>query len=119
LIRRQTKSTPDDGGMGRSHWIKGACLQRRTALITLRLTQTREEPNSDRRTVDGERDRRLGPANRDHVWSYDFVQARTHDGRAFRMLTLIDEYKHNTELAYTLLGTVSRTGKIHNQKDLS
>ena len=29
---------------------------------------------------------------KDHVWSYDFVQGRTHDGRAFRMLTLIDEY---------------------------
>ncbi len=28
--------------------------------------------------------------HRDHVWSYDFVQARTHDGRAFRMLTMID-----------------------------
>ena len=35
---------------------------------------------------------RLRPCWKDHVWSYDFVQARTHDGRAFRMLTLIDEY---------------------------
>ena len=35
---------------------------------------------------------RLRPAYRDHVWSYDFVQDRTSDGRAFRMLTLIDEY---------------------------
>jgi putative transposase len=35
---------------------------------------------------------RLRPTHRDHVWSYDFVQARTHDGRAFRMLTLIDEF---------------------------
>lgn len=35
---------------------------------------------------------RLRPAYRDHVWSYDFVQDRTHDGRSFRMLTLIDEY---------------------------
>jgi transposase InsO family protein len=26
------------------------------------------------------------------VWSYDFVQARTRDGRAFRMLTIIDEF---------------------------
>ncbi len=26
-----------------------------------------------------------------HVWSYDFVQDRTHDGRAFRMLTIVDE----------------------------
>src|SRR4029078_13669078 len=35
---------------------------------------------------------RLGPAHRDHVWSYDFVHARTHDGRPVRMLTLIDEF---------------------------
>ena len=27
-----------------------------------------------------------------HVWSYDFVEARTHDGRKFRMLCLIDEF---------------------------
>jgi putative transposase len=35
---------------------------------------------------------RLRPAHRNHVWSYDFVQARTHDGRAFRMLTIVDEF---------------------------
>ena len=35
---------------------------------------------------------RLQPVYRDHVWSYDFVHDRTHDGRAFRMLNLIDEY---------------------------
>jgi len=35
---------------------------------------------------------RLRPAYKDHVWSYDFVQARTHDGRGIRLLTLIDEY---------------------------
>jgi len=27
-----------------------------------------------------------------HVWSYDFVADRTHDGRAFRTLNIIDEY---------------------------
>jgi putative transposase len=35
---------------------------------------------------------RLRPSWRHHVWAYDFVQARTHDGRAFRMLTVIDEH---------------------------
>jgi putative transposase len=35
---------------------------------------------------------RLRPTHRDHVWSYDFVADRTSDGRAMRMLTLIDEY---------------------------
>ena len=35
---------------------------------------------------------RLRPERPKHVWSYDFVQARTHDGRSLRLLTLIDEY---------------------------
>ncbi len=35
---------------------------------------------------------RLRPERKNHVWSYDFVHARTRDGRAFRMLTLIDEF---------------------------
>ena len=35
---------------------------------------------------------RLRPSWRNHVWAYDFVQGRTHDGRAFRMLTVIDEF---------------------------
>lgn len=35
---------------------------------------------------------RLRPNWPNHVWSYDFVQDRTHDGRSFRMLTVIDEY---------------------------
>jgi len=30
--------------------------------------------------------------HRNHVWSYDFVFERTHDGRPLRMLTLVDEY---------------------------
>ena len=35
---------------------------------------------------------RLRAGRKDHVWSYDLVHARTHDGRSFRMLTLIDEF---------------------------
>ena len=35
---------------------------------------------------------RLRPEYRDHVWSYDFVAARTSDGKAFRILTVIDEH---------------------------
>lgn len=27
-----------------------------------------------------------------HVWSYDFVMSRTHDGKAFRTLNVIDEF---------------------------
>ena len=35
---------------------------------------------------------RLRPEHKDHVWSYDFVLARICDGRAFRVLTMLDEF---------------------------
>jgi putative transposase len=35
---------------------------------------------------------RLRPAHRNHVWSYDMVATRTHEGRPIRMLTVIDEF---------------------------
>ena len=35
---------------------------------------------------------RLRPERPNHVWSYDFVEDRTHDGRKFRMLNVIDEF---------------------------
>ncbi len=35
---------------------------------------------------------RLRPFYGNHVWSYDFVSDRTHDGRPLKMLTVLDEY---------------------------
>ena len=35
---------------------------------------------------------RLRPQRPDHVWSYDFVEHRTHNGRKYRMLNVIDEF---------------------------
>ena len=35
---------------------------------------------------------RMEPPN--HVWSYDFVEDRTHDGRKYRMLNVTDEFTH-------------------------
>lgn len=35
---------------------------------------------------------RLRPEYKNHVWSYDFMTERTHDGRAFRILNILDEY---------------------------
>jgi len=35
---------------------------------------------------------RLRPEHKDHVWSYDFMAARTADGRALRILAILDEY---------------------------
>src|ERR671910_285222 len=37
---------------------------------------------------------RLRAERPDHVWSYDFVEDRTHDGRKYRMLNVVDEFTH-------------------------
>lgn len=37
---------------------------------------------------------RLRPEHPNHVWSYDFVEDRTHDGRKYRMLNVVDEFTH-------------------------
>lgn len=35
---------------------------------------------------------RLRPERPNHVWSYDFVEGRTHGGRKIRMLNVIDQF---------------------------
>jgi hypothetical protein len=37
---------------------------------------------------------RLRAERPNHVWSYDFVEDHTHDGRKYRMLNVIDEFTH-------------------------
>ena len=37
---------------------------------------------------------RLRPEHRNHVWAYDFVAEKTHDGRPLKLLTVVDEYTH-------------------------
>jgi putative transposase len=51
---------------------------------------------------------RLKPEHKDHVWSYDFMIDRTADGRAFKILNIIDEYSR--ECLAMLVGR-----KIKNQ----
>jgi len=41
---------------------------------------------------------RLRPERANHVWSYDFVSARIHDGRSVRILNLIDEHTRESLL---------------------
>jgi putative transposase len=55
------------------------------------LKVPQKQPKRGRLWLNGGSCVRLRPAHKDHVWSYDFVQARTRDGRAFRMLTVLDE----------------------------
>jgi putative transposase len=35
---------------------------------------------------------RLRPERPNHVWAYDFMEDRTHDGRKYRMLNIVDEF---------------------------
>ena len=60
---------------------------------------------------------RLRPTRRDHVWSYDFVADRTSDGRAFRMLTLIDEHSREC-LAIDVARKLSSEDVLERLSDL-
>jgi transposase InsO family protein len=53
----------------------------------------------------------------DHVWSYDFVEDRTHDGRKYRMLNVIDEFTHEC-LAIRVARKLKATDVIDVLSDL-
>ena len=52
---------------------------------------------------------RLRPLHKNHVWSYDFVSTRTHDGRALKLLTVLDEYTRQC-----LAIKVGRKTRVHD-----
>jgi transposase InsO family protein len=56
------------------------------------LKMPKKQPKRGRLWLNDSSCIRLRPEHKNHVWSYDFVTARTADGRAFKMLTIIDEY---------------------------
>ena len=60
---------------------------------------------------------RLRPEHRNHVWSYDFVEAQTHDGRKLRLLTLIDEYSREC-LAIRVARRINSFGVIETMADV-
>lgn len=60
---------------------------------------------------------RLRPEQSNHVWSYDFVADRTHDGRAFRMLCIIDEFTRES-LAIQVARNLKATDVIDTLSDL-
>jgi putative transposase len=59
---------------------------------TAGLKVPRKQPRRGRLWLNDGSCVRLRPERKDHVWAYDFVTARTHDGRSLRMLTLVDEF---------------------------
>ena len=60
---------------------------------------------------------RLRPEHPNHVWSYDFVEGRTHNGRKFRMLNIIDEFTREC-LAIRIDRKLSSTDVIDLLSDL-
>ena len=51
-----------------------------------------KQPNRERLWLGDGSCLRLRPERPNHVWAYDFVSDRTANGKAFRMLTVVDEY---------------------------
>jgi putative transposase len=60
---------------------------------------------------------RLRPTHRHHVWSYDFVADRTQDGRAIKILTVIDEYTRKS-LAIVVARKIKSDDVLHCLTDL-
>jgi len=60
---------------------------------------------------------RLRPERRNHVWSYDFVETQTHDGRKVRLMTLIDEFTREC-LAIRVARRINSLGVIDTMADV-
>jgi putative transposase len=56
------------------------------------LKVPKKQPKRGRLWLNGGSCIRLRPEYEDHVWNYDFMIDRTADGRAFKILNIIDEY---------------------------
>lgn len=57
-----------------------------------RLKVPQKQPKKGRLWLNDGSCVRLRPERPNHVWSYDFVEGRTHNGRRFRLLNIIDEF---------------------------
>ena len=60
---------------------------------------------------------RRRPAYRHHVWAYDFVAERTHDGRPLKILTVVDEYSRKC-LALVVARRLRATEVLETLADL-
>lgn len=60
---------------------------------------------------------RLRPQHHNHVWSYDFVEAQTHDGRKLRLMPLIDEFTREC-LAIRVARRINSLGVIDTMADV-
>ncbi len=76
-----------------------------------------KQPKKGRLWLDDGSCIRLRPEHRDHVWSYDFVEDRTHDGRKYRTLNVVDEFTREC-LAIRVARKLNSTDVIDVLSDL-
>jgi len=87
-----------DVGLGKGNTVAGVCkvlgIGEQTYFRWRRegLKVPRRQPKRGRLWLNGGSCVRLRPGRKDHVWAYDFVSARTHDGLPLRMLVIVDEF---------------------------
>ena len=83
--------SPHHGDAARAGWVVNV---KRVERIWRRegLKVPHKQPKRGRLWLNDGSCIRLRPEYPNHVWSYDFVEDRTHNGRKFRMLNVIDEF---------------------------
>jgi transposase InsO family protein len=59
---------------------------------------------------------RLRPEYPNHVWSFDFVEVQTHDGRRLRLMSLLDEFTRKC-LAIRVARRINAIGVIETLAD--
>jgi putative transposase len=76
------------------HQVGWAVNKKRVARIWRRegLKVPQRQPKRARLWLNEAACLRLRAERPNHVWSYDFVEDRTHDGRKIRMLNIVDEF---------------------------
>ncbi len=81
------------------------------------LKVPKRQPKRKRLQLDDGSCIRLRPLLQNHVWSYDFVTDRTYDGRAIKILTVIDEHTRQC-LAIKMARRIKSDDVLHALTDL-
>src|SRR5437667_12828190 len=106
-----------DRRVSASGWLAGQRQAGRADLAARRLKVPARQPKRARLWLNDGSCIRLRAERRNHVWSYDFVEDRTHDGRKIRMLNIIDEFTHEC-LAIRVSRRLKSIDVIHALRDL-
>jgi putative transposase len=81
------------------------------------LKVPKKQPKRGRLWLDDGSCIRLRPTHRHHVWSYDFMEDRTHDGRTIKILTVLEEFSRES-LAIVVERQLNSDDVLHCLTDL-